>query len=184
MDKIRDKRLSDFLILGQQGHAKAYESFLREVSSLLYNFLLSRTSSETDLEDILQETLLSIHRARHSYSPGRPVGPWIYAICENRIIDHARKRLRTERIKEAWKNEPREPADAKAECKPMASLILEQIKMLPKKQRLIIGLLKLQGFSVSEVAAQTGMSKSAVKVSAFRGYETLRKILGVNKDEN
>jgi RNA polymerase sigma-70 factor (ECF subfamily) len=50
---------------------------------------------------------------------------------------------------------------------------------LPERQRRIIELLKIQELSVREVAAQTGMSESAVKVAAFRGYEAIRKIFGV-----
>jgi RNA polymerase sigma-70 factor (ECF subfamily) len=52
---------------------------------------------------------------------------------------------------------------------------------LPGKQRRVIELLKLQELSVREVAARVGMSESAVKVTAFRGYEAIRKMMGVRR---
>lgn len=52
---------------------------------------------------------------------------------------------------------------------------------LPKPQRSVIEMLKVQNMSVREVAALTGMSESSVKVTAYRGYEALRKLLGVRQ---
>lgn len=184
MNKKQDERLSNFLIKGQQGCADSYKIFLLEVSMLLRAFLLNKTNSSSDAEDILQETLLSIHQARHTYSPGRPVGPWIYAICENRIIDGARKQSRGERLKKAWALEQNNESIFQADSGYLSERVFELMKSLPQKQKQIIELLKLQGLSVSEISTKTGMSESAIKVAAFRGYETIRKLLGVIKNEN
>lgn len=52
---------------------------------------------------------------------------------------------------------------------------------LPEKQRHVIDLLKIKDLSVKEVACRTGMTESAVKVTAFRGYEKIRRILGAKR---
>ncbi|MCI0418676.1 MAG: hypothetical protein L0312_05555 [Acidobacteria bacterium] len=54
------------------------------------------------VEDVLQDTLLSVHRARHrarhTFSPQKPVGPWLYAICEHRMTHFYRRYRRLERV--------------------------------------------------------------------------------------
>lgn len=179
MDATHDRELAALLVLAQQGDRQAYERFLLEVSALLRRFLARRMSSSERVEDVLQETLLTIHRARHSYLPGRPVGPWLYTICEHRLIDFHRQRRRIERVEVPAGDGLAAAADEPA--RESSPVVLEALGRLPGKQRRIIELLKLQELSVREVAARVGMSESAVKVTAFRGYQTIRRMVGVKR---
>jgi RNA polymerase sigma-70 factor (ECF subfamily) len=134
------------------------------------------------VEDVLQDTLLSIHRFLHTYLPGRPVGPWIYAICSNRMVDFFRRKRRIQLVESGidldTHQETRTPPVTSES--PLGNA-LDALKKLPERQRRIIALLKIEGLSVKEVAIQTGMSESSVKVTAFRGYETIRKLFGIKK---
>ena len=168
MDAARDRELADLLVLAQRGHRHAYERFLLEVSALLRRFLGRRMGAPQLVEDVLQDTLLTIHRARHSYLPGRPMAPWLYTICEHRMNDFHRRRRRIERLEvPAPDGLPDLAAEPERETSPV---VLEALGRLPGRQRRVIELLKLQDLSVREVAASVGMSESAVKVTAFRGY--------------
>jgi RNA polymerase sigma-70 factor (ECF subfamily) len=176
VDVTYDRELAALLALAQQGDRQAYERFMLEVSSVLRRFIARRTRSPELVEDILQETLLTIHRSRHSYLPGRPVGPWLYAMCEHRMADFHRRRRRIERVEASETEAPAVLAD---EPRPEASLFaLEALGRLRGRQRRVIELLKLHDLSVREVAARVGMSESAVKVTAFRGYQEIRKMVG------
>jgi RNA polymerase sigma-70 factor (ECF subfamily) len=124
-------------------------------------------------EDVLQDTLLSIHKARHTYLPGRPVGPWLYAICGHRMTDFYRWHRRVESVEILLSDGAAEPS---SEENKRGSSVREALAGLPEKQRHVIELLKVQGLSVKEVAVTTGMSESSVKVTAFRGYEAIRRI--------
>jgi len=62
-----------------------------EVSVLLRSYFKKKIFDTNSVEDLLQETLLSIHKSRHTYFPDRPVGPWFYAIAQYRMIDFFRK---------------------------------------------------------------------------------------------
>jgi RNA polymerase sigma-70 factor, ECF subfamily len=179
VDAAHDRELAAMLVLAQQGDRQAYETFLLEVAAVLRGFLMRRMRSREVVEDVLQETLLTIHRARHSYLPGRPVGPWLYAICEHRMSDFQRRRRRIERVEV-----PGAEAPATMVTEPSASpphSVMEALGSLPGRQRRVIELLKLQELSVREVAARIGMSESAVKVAAFRGYEAIRRMIGVRR---
>lgn len=177
MNPIKDNELAALLRQAQKGDKLAYENFLREISVVLRAFLRKRMD-ETGAEDVLQETLISIHRSRHTFLPGRPVGPWLYAICENRKLDHFRQQRRRARGEAKLKREPaisvNEPDSANA--------LLSAVGHLPGPQRKVIELLKIQDLSIREVSLRLKISESAVKVTAHRGYETIRRFFGVKRE--
>ena len=183
MNPARDLQLAELLTRAQGGDQSAYERFLREASELLRAFLAKRMRSASDrVEDVLQETLLSLHRARHSFLPGRPIGPWLYAICEHRMAEFYRRHRRIAAVEMSTDLQEIAVADrSEPEAEGLATLVCEALMKLPRKQRAIIECLKLQDLSVKEVAVQAGMSESAVKITAFRGYEGIRKMLGVKR---
>ncbi len=183
MTPARDQQLAELLIRAQDGDQAAYESFLLETSGLLRAFLARRMNSARDrVEDVLQETLLTVHRARHSFLPGRPVGPWLYAICEHRMAEFYRRHRRIEAVEKATDLPDVIGTDgSESEGEGIGALVWEALMKLPYTQRVIIERLKLHGLSVKEVAMQSGMSESAVKITAFRGYEGIRKMLGVKR---
>ena len=183
MNPARDQQLAELLHKAQGGDQVAYERFLREASVVLRAFLAKRMRSASDrVEDVLQETLLTVHRARHSYLTGRPIGPWLYAICEHRMAEFYRRHRRIEAVEISAELEGMGVADrSEPEAQGLGDLAWEALMRLPLKQRVIIEYLKLQDLSVKEVAVQAGMSESAVKITAFRGYEAIRKMLGVKR---
>lgn len=182
MNSAHDQQLADLLIQAQEGNRTAYERFLREASVVLRAFLSKRMTAASDrVEDVLQDTLLAVHRARHSFLTGRPISPWLYAICEHRMAEFFRRHRRIERVEISAELQSVETADESIleEEGGVGALVYEALTRLPSKQRVIIEALKVQDLSVKEVAMQTGMSESAVKIAAFRGYEAIRKMLGL-----
>jgi RNA polymerase sigma-70 factor, ECF subfamily len=78
----------------QDGDSDAYSRLLEECASLLRAFIRVRLKNTEHTEDVVQETLISIHRGRHTYDPIRPFAPWMYAIAAHRVTDSQRKSLR------------------------------------------------------------------------------------------
>lgn len=182
MDASKDRELAHLLVLAQEGDGEAYERFLRELSMILRHFLANRLRRADGIEDVLQDTLIAIHQARHTYLPARPLGPWAYAICRHRMVDFIRKRQRISRNEQPlldgfdW---PASPSSQPRETE-LESEVLEALSRLPERQRDVIKLLKWQGLSVKDTAAKMHLSESAVKVTAFRGYQAIRKMLKAN----
>lgn len=137
-----------------------------------------RIRSPALLDDLLQETLLSVHRSRHTYDPVRPIGPWLRAIAFNRLRDFGRARRRRQdrdRIDLDWEQamHPNTPTDAL-----LPGLLRAALESLSETQREVVWLLKFEGYSVAEIAGQTGRSAGAIKVTAHRAYRALRTLLG------
>jgi RNA polymerase sigma-70 factor, ECF subfamily len=180
LNSERDKTIAGLLILGQQGDQSAYETFLIEAAAILRAYLRKRMDSEM-VEDVLQDTLLSIHRFRHTFLAGRPVGPWMYAICSHRIADHYRRKRRIQLVESDIGIDEHRASQIETRNQVLSGTATEAVRALPQRQRQVIELLKIEGLSVKEVALQTGMSESSVKTTAFRGYETIRKRFGTKK---
>jgi RNA polymerase sigma-70 factor (ECF subfamily) len=132
---------------------------------------------------VVQNVLLSIHRARHTYRPERPFGPWLWTIARNASTDALRTRslrLRREQSMDrlVGSAEPRVEIEPSL---PLSPVLRRALAELPPNQRQAVELLHLQQFSVAEAAARAGVTRGALKVRAHRGYKALRVAL---KDED
>ncbi|RKP53601.1 sigma-70 family RNA polymerase sigma factor [Pararobbsia silviterrae] len=172
--KARETHLRVLFLRGLDGDSAGYRQFLTELGAHLRGFLRRRLHDRAaDVEDLVQEILLAVHNARHTYRADEPLTAWIHAIARYKLSDYFRARSRHEALNDPlddvfeWLAAPDlEAAHAKRD---VASL-LEQ---LPDRQRLPIVHVKLEGRSVTETAKLTGMSESAVKVGVHRGLKAL-----------
>ena len=175
--------LGRLMVDAQNGDRLAYERLLRQVAALAQSFVRRRVGEVSWSEDVVQDALVALHRARHTYDPTRPFVPWLYAIVQNRLVDA----LRVQRRRVLRELDPdRAPEPSRRPIQERDALISDvrrAVSLLPDKQRKVIELLKLEELSVREVAARLGMSEANVKVTAHRGYRALRrKIEGSRAD--
>lgn len=172
-----EQELRALMLAGVAGDAIAHKAFLAAVARHLRAFYRSRMrAAPEDAEDLVQETLIAIHTRRDAYDPAFPVTAWIYAIARYRLIDHWRRNKRRAAhipIDDApalFTEAGDEAVDAKRD-------VMRLLESLPPKQREAIRLVKLEGVSVRDAAARTGLSESDVKVSAHRGLKTLMRMM-------
>jgi RNA polymerase sigma-70 factor, ECF subfamily len=169
----RELDLGRLMALAQGGDRAAYEALLTALARAARPLAARRLPADR-VDDGVQNVLLAVHRARHTYDPARPFGPWFLALAHHRLTDTWRQVARASRREadeaEPWAwPEPPERHDA----------LLGAVSALPTRQRRVVELLKLEQRSVREVARILDMSESAVKVTAHRAYRSLRRTLGV-----
>jgi RNA polymerase sigma-70 factor (ECF subfamily) len=173
-----DRRLSDLMRNAQGGDGRAYEMLLREATGLVRAFARKRLRQADWLEDVTQETLLSIHRDRHTYDPERPFLPWMYAIARHRLLDFLEKQRRRARNEIVEGSGMEEAAQATMALQGTPDGFLRRaMALLSSAQREIIRMSKVDGLSVAEISRRTGRSQSSVKVTAHRGYQRLRRLM-------
>ncbi len=169
-----ETRLKALFVSGLEGDAQAYRDFLEELTRHLRGYLRRRIPQlRDDVEDLVQEILLAVHNARHTWRPDEPLTAWVHAIARYKLMDFFRSRARRDML-----NDPLDdhtdlfaaPDDEPAQARRDIGKLLEQ---LPDKQRLPILHVKLEGLSVVEAAKLTGLSESAVKVGIHRGLKAL-----------
>src|SRR6476469_7606041 len=97
IDGIADDDLAGLMKLAQDGDMEAYSQLLQEVTIRLRRIVRRYRSFLTheDIEDLVQDILLSPHSVRATYDPQRPFMPWLLAITRNRLADGARRYART-----------------------------------------------------------------------------------------
>lgn len=179
--KAAEQRLRTLLLEGMAGDAKAYQAFLTQLSAHLRSFLRRRLSAlPDDIEDLVQDILLAVHNQRHTYRPDQPLTAWVNAMARYKLIDLLRSRSGREALNVPMEDDmalfasnDHDAADARRDV----NTLLQQ---LPDNQRLPIIHTKLEGLSVTEAAAATGMSESAIKVGVHRGMKALAKLMNVS----
>ena len=162
----------------QSGNQQTYAALLHETARMLRPYLAKRLNFDSEVDDLLQEILISIHKARHTYDGQRPYKPWAYAIAKFRLQDYLRAHY-ADHLHHAVElseveNDLQEPvtkSDISYES------ISGEIEKLPPKQAAILQMMHQEGYTAKEVAEKICMKESAVKVAAHRAYKILRKIL-------
>ena len=162
------------------GSDAATETLLTRLSNLLRSYFKGRLSrlgrTSADAEDLVQETLISIYTHRHTYDQAQPLTPWMYAIAQYRLVDYLR-RTRASAAALSLDAVPDPPTDGDSNAAESRLDLQALISQLTPKMRKAIELVKVQGLSVSEAAARTAMSESAIKVSVHRGLKLLAKLV-------
>ena len=167
--------LRDCFLAGLAGDPAQYRAFLEGLTGHMRAYLRRRLpKAQDDVEDILQETLLAVHNARHTYREGQPLTAWLHAIARYKLMDFFRAHARREALHDPFDDvherifaaSDDEPANARRDI----GVLLET---LPDRHRLPIVFVKLQGLSVAEASLASGMSESAIKVGVHRGLKAL-----------
>lgn len=175
-----DRSLSALMIATQAGDSAAYEELLRQCVPYIKNVARRRTIAGDRTDDVVQDVLLTIHRARHTYDPSRSFTAWLRVITDRRAIDLVRRTLRQQRREVhaplAFENHADETADpargiAHADEATTVSRVLEA---LPIKQREAVQYLVLEEQSLADTAALTQRSKVSLKVNLHRALKALR----------
>jgi len=169
----------------QDGDRDAYRLLLEEITPYVRALAARRHHDPGDVEDVVQDVLLTVHEIRHAYDPTRPFGPWLVAIANRRVVDRLRRLGRTRSRETVLTPEhetfPVVQANLHDEGSDRAAL-RRAVEGLAPRQREAIRLLKLQEKSLKEAAAETGMSVAALKVATHRALDNLKKMFSRRGD--
>jgi RNA polymerase sigma-70 factor (ECF subfamily) len=178
--------VSDEVLMARfcQGDSAAFDALFQRYARPVHGYLTRLTGNPALAEDLGQLTFLSLVRARGRFQHGSRFKPWLYAIATNAARDSQRRNQRPEELTP----EGELPASIPAEAPGPRDSGLEQavqraLAQLPEGQRVPILLHRFEGMSFAEVADALGLTESAVKVRAHRGYERLRELLAALHQE-
>ncbi|MGI9025576.1 MAG: sigma-70 family RNA polymerase sigma factor [Burkholderiaceae bacterium] len=164
----------------QDGERETYRLLLEDITPYLRSLAARFHRDQRDIEDSVQDVLLTVHAIRHTYDPGRPFGPWLVAIANRRMIDRLRIQGRSSSRESEFTEEHETFAAPEANFHEAASdarALHRAVERLPVAQREAIELLKLREMSLKEASSESGMSIPGLKVATHRALKNLRKIL-------
>lgn len=170
-------RWQSLMTQAQNGDGRAYATLLKEAVPFVRVVVRRFLADAGAVEDAVQETLLSVHRMRHTYEPGRPVEPWVAAIAKARAIDALRARKRRAAVEGEMTDAVTATAanDVRTEEALVArGDIAAALAALPESQRAALRMLRIEEMSLAEASAASGQSVSALKSLLHRAMQTLR----------
>ena len=179
----------------RQGDQEAARALVEELSPLVFRIVRSHLPRRAAEEDLAQEVFLKLFTRIDRYRP-RPDVPfehWVSRLAVRTCLDQLRAERRRPEVR--WADLPGGEASwmeyllsvkaAPPEASPEAAReTLERLMQgLSPEDRLVIGLLDLEGHPVKRVSALTGWSGPLVKVRAFRARRRLRGIAAALRRE-
>ena len=177
-----DAEWRDLMRAAQGGDKPAYERLLRGCTPLVRRVARHKGVPPDRIDDVVQEVMVTIHRARQTYDPSRSFAAWLCAIAQRRAIDALRRQGRQDR------REIFAPTHYEAHAAPLADTdataalreqaVREALTQLPSGQREAIEMLALRQLSLAEAAAASGKTKGALKVNMHRALSNLRARFG------
>jgi len=168
------------------GDDLVFEELYRAVAPGLQRFCSRLAATRSEADDLFQETLLRLHRARETYAAGSNTLHWAFAIARSVHRDRARyRRRRPEELgaaSDAAEHAPhrtgsRHSPEADALARALAALVASELARMSEKNRVAYVLLKEKGLSVKAAAEVLGTTAPVVRQRAHRAYEHLRNAL-------
>ena len=157
------------------GDAGAYRQLLVSLAPHVRAVARSRCrrlgAPEGEVEDLVQEVLLTIHLKRGTWDQSRPIGPWVAAITRNKLIDILRQRGRhiTVPIEDFMDSLQAEDLTPELSTRDIDTLLGH----LKPRQREIVRSISLNGSSIRETADRLQMTEGAVRVTLHRALKAL-----------
>ena len=172
----------------QRGDAAAYTELLKSITPRIRRVVLRERAFAglAEVDDLVQDVLLSVHTARATYDAERPFEPWVLAIVRNRLADGARRYARTAAREVNWDHEDDVTFGAAETNEETAEIgdaraLHAAVRALPDGQREAIELLKLEELSLKDASAVSGTSVGALKVATHRALRALRRTLATKR---
>ncbi len=174
-----DQRRAAWMAAAQAGDRRAYEKLLADSMALIRAVARRQGITPEHLDDVVQETLITVHRVRHTYDPSRSYDAWLSAIAARRAIDALRSRGRrgSREVHDdlALNRHPDvDDASALTESDQRARRLRDAIATLPPGQREAVEHIGLHERSLGEAAQLTGRTTGALKVNLHRALKALR----------
>jgi RNA polymerase sigma-70 factor (ECF subfamily) len=175
----RDNKLGDKMAAAQMGDAGAYRAVLRDCLPLIAAMARAQGMKGAEIDDVVQDVLMTVHRVRETYDPARPFMPWLKAITQRRVIDRMRRQgRRPHEVHDpiAYETQPDSAArpDRGFEERDRRRSLAAAVAALPEGQREAVEHLGLQERSLQETAVLTGRSIGTLKVSFHRALKAMR----------
>jgi RNA polymerase sigma-70 factor, ECF subfamily len=161
------------------GDAGAYRKLLDALLPLLRRAvrtgLMRNGGNASDVEDVVQETLLAIHLKRHTWDERQPLLPWVRAVAYHKVIDSLRRRGSAKQVPiEDYMQALDGPGDAPAAD---SSVSLELLGFLNQRSRQIVEAITIEGLSAREAGTRLSMSEGAVRVALHRALKDLARMV-------
>ena len=161
----RHERITDGLLLlrCQQGDGEAFAELVRRWQARLFRHACRMTGRREAAADVVQESWLAVLRGLPRLADVDAFPKWVYTIVTNKSADWVRKQQRQRRLTEAWSEKQQEEARAASDTKGRPSSLADALEPLSTRERGLVTLYYVEGFSTEEIADILAIPRGTVK---------------------
>ena len=181
-DALSRDAIEDLVRRAQEGDTESFAGLYEHFYDKIFRYLVFKTGSSVDAEDITEEVFLRMLESISSFSwRGFPFSSWLFRIAHNLVVDYYRKKGRQKTV-------PMEDAsavigassydlDSGLDLKLSMQGVYAAMQGLSKLQREVINLRFAGGLSLKETAESMGKKENAIKALQHAGIKKLRSVL-------
>jgi RNA polymerase sigma-70 factor (ECF subfamily) len=173
---MEDAKRRALMISYQSGHFESVDEIYADLAPALRRYLYGQSRDAAKADDLVQETFLQIHRARHTYDAAYPLMPWAMAIARHVWLMDRRTASRRPRPT-ADVTEIELPVRAEAASFAERAEVRQALAHVAAPQRDAVIQHHVLGLSFREIAARSGIAETAAKLRSSRGIAKLRSLL-------
>ncbi len=163
-----------------QGNRKAFRELFNRYFQAVYNYALTLSHDPALAEDITQEAFIRAHKNLHRLGPPWNFHAWIFKLARNYFIDQTRKERELDELEEERQViSPGPTPETTTISRETSRRVHSTLDRLPGRQREILVLRELRGFSYAEIGEIMDLSSSNVKVSLHRARAAFQESYGI-----
>jgi len=171
----------------QQGDMYAYQELVRRYQKKVYRVISTYIRDPQDAMEVLQDTLLKVYTARHTWENRFSFAGWLYRIAINASIDRYRRsdRGRTSSLEDVMETQLHQSATGSSTDDPLSRLrqgerrrlLEEAVCRLPRRQREVVSLRFFGDMRLEEIAAALECPLGTVKSNLHKAVMGLKGML-------
>lgn len=163
---------------------ETFQNRVLPAKNKLYRFALRMLGDEDDAKDVVQEVFIRVWNGRDQMDQIQNMEAWCMRITKNLSLDKLRalQRKGTESLENSFhvQHTDRTP-DVKTEIGESMQHVSQFIAGLPEKQRQVIHLRDVEGYTYNEICDILELDMNQVKVNLFRARNAVReKLMKIN----
>src|SRR5690348_5589515 len=170
----------------QAGDEAAFREIVDRYQNKVFSIIHGIVRQRNDVEDIAQQVFAKVFLSLKSFDFRSSLITWIYKITVNECFDYLRKRkvrrlvyesdLSEDEVRRVENTDPAVERQISADASlAQRDYVLKLLTRVSEEERHLLILKEVEGYSVEELAAQTGMNENTVKVKLFRARQKLVK---------
>jgi RNA polymerase sigma-70 factor (ECF subfamily) len=168
----------------QSGDETAFREIVERYQTKVFSIIHGVVRQRNDVEDIAQQVFAKIYVSLKSFDFRSSLITWIYKIAVNECFDYLRKRkvrklvyesdLSEDEVRRVENTEPKtERATPVDSSLAQRDYVMKLLSRVSEEERALLMLKEVEGYSVEELAAKTGMNENTIKVKLFRARQKL-----------
>lgn len=171
----------------KKGDVDAYEEIVKKYENKVFGIIYHMIKNQNDVEDLAQEVFIKVYKNLPRFKGDSSLYTWIYKITVNLCLDEMKKRKNIVYLDEKLEVEDGElerelPSSDKTQVelyeeKELKEKLHKCICKLPEKQKVMIVLRDIKGFSYEEISEITSIKLGTVKSQINRARLKLKELL-------